>query len=89
MAKISAAGNFFGCTGTGAEMAALADEEEWASSVTTEVREESMERLRRLRSARSSAAVWQRMSRSFSKDLLMISSSFVGTSGTRRVAAVG
>ena len=48
-----------------------------------------MERLRRLRSARSSAAVWQRMSRSFSRALLMISSSLGGSSGTRRMAAVG
>ena len=43
----------------------------------------------RLRSARISAAVWQRISRSFSRALLMVSSSFGGSSGLRRMAAVG
>ena len=43
----------------------------------------------RLRSARISAAVWQRISRSFSSALLMVSSSFGGSSGFSRIAAVG
>ena len=55
----------------------------------TDVREESIDRFTRFRSARISAAVWQRMSRSFSSALLMVSSSFTGSSGISRVGAVG
>src|SRR6266849_4014879 len=83
IAKISVAEDFLRCAGTCADAtAAAAAEDERSSaasaSLTTEVREESRERLRRLRSARSSAADWQRMSGSFSKALLMISSSLGG-----------
>src|SRR5271169_2478417 len=48
-------------------------------SDTTDVRDESMDRLIRLRSARSSAAVWQRSSGSFSNALLIVSSNFNGS----------
>src|ERR1700690_3213718 len=66
-----------------------ADEVDPAVSATVDVRDESSERFNRFRSARISAAVWQRMSRSFSVALLMISSSLTGTSGLSRVAATG
>jgi hypothetical protein len=42
-----------------------------------------------LRSARSSAALWQRNSRSFSSVLLMIASSCDGSSEFRRIGAIG
>src|SRR5579864_312855 len=58
-------------------------------SVTTDVREESMERLIRFKSARISAAVWHRMSRSLSSAFEIVSSSFGGSSGFRRIAPVG
>src|SRR5215831_17653460 len=45
---------------------------------------ESVSRLRRFRSARSSPALWQRSSRSFSSALLMISSSLAGISAFNR-----
>src|ERR1700690_3188503 len=59
------------------------------ASATTDVRDESSERWSRFRSARISAAVWQRISRSFSSALLMMSSSFCGRSGFKRVGAAG
>ena len=49
----------------------------------------SVSRFRRLRSALSSAADWQRISRSFSRALLMTSSSFAGTPGFKRTGATG
>ena len=46
-------------------------------------------RSRRLRSALSSAADWQRVSRSFSSALSMTSSSLGGTPGFKRTGATG
>ena len=46
-------------------------------------------RLRRFKSARSSAAVWQRSSRSFSRAVLMISSSLPGRPGFKLRGDVG
>src|SRR5216683_8242407 len=66
--------------------ARVADDSAGLVSATTDVRDESIERFSRFRSARSSAAVWQRRSRSFSKALLIVSSSFTGSSGLSRVA---
>src|ERR1700722_1388291 len=88
-AKINGAADFLFLTGIAAETAALPEAEDCVFSATTAVREESTDRFRRLRSARNSAAVWHRMSRSFSRALLMISSSLAGSSGTRRTADVG
>src|SRR5271167_2612237 len=65
------------------------DEDDSAVSATVEVRDESIERFNRFRSARISAAVWQRMSRSLSIALLIISSSLTGISGFSRVGTVG
>ena len=81
--------NFLWLLGVGAEITGVAEEEDGGASVTTLVREESIERLMRRKSARISAALWQRISGSFSKALLMVSSSFGGSSGFRRLAAVG
>src|SRR5215472_18785092 len=50
---------------------------------------ELVSRLRRFRSARISAALWQRTSRSFSSALLMIRSSSGGTSGLIRLGRAG
>src|SRR5687767_11507917 len=50
---------------------------------------ESVSRRKRFKSARSSAADWQRTSRSFSKDLLMIRSNSAGNSGFIRAAETG
>src|SRR3984957_12815533 len=50
---------------------------------------EVVSRLSRFKSAHISVALWNRTSRSFSKALLMIRSNSAGTSGFRRVAAVG
>jgi len=47
----------------------------------TDDRPESVSRFSRFRSARNSAAVWQRSSRSFSSALLMISSNLGGKLG--------
>src|SRR5208282_231720 len=58
-------------------------------SASTEVRDDSIERCTRFRSARSSPAVWHRRSRSFSSALLIVSSSFTGSCGRSRVAVVG
>src|SRR5579863_3668926 len=88
-AAIKAPEDFFFSIGTVPDDANLVDDEDCAASVITDVREESSERLNRLRSARSSAADWQRISRSFSRALLMISSSLGGSPGFRRTAAVG
>ena len=49
----------------------------------------SVSRFRRLRSALSSAADWQRTSRSFSSALLITSSSLAGTPGFKRTGATG
>ena len=54
-----------------------------------DARPESMSRFNRFKSARSSAADWQRRSRSFSKALLMISSRLGGSSGFSRKAGSG
>src|SRR5579864_3879153 len=69
--------------------AVTADPDEPPVSATVEVRDESSDRFNRFRSARISAAVWQRNSRSFSIALLMISSSLTGSSALIRVGAVG
>src|SRR6202142_315786 len=66
-----------------------ADEVDPAVSATVDVRDESSERFNRFRSARISAAVWQRISRSFSVALLIISSSLTGTSAFSRVGGTG
>src|SRR5579863_6221868 len=60
-----------------------------AVSPTVEVRDESSDRFNRFRSARISPAVWQRSSRSFSIALLIISSSFIGTSALIFVGGTG
>ena len=52
-------------------------------------RPESVSRFNRFRSALSSAADWQRTSRSFSRHLPMISSSLGGTSGLIRTGGTG
>jgi hypothetical protein len=52
-------------------------------------RPDSVSRFRRLRSALTSAADWQRTLRSFSKALVMMRSSSAGTSGLRRTGATG
>ncbi len=52
-------------------------------------RPEPVSRFNRFRSERSSEAVWQRSSRSFSSALLIISSSLGGTSQFRRTADTG
>src|ERR1700690_1080800 len=57
--------------------------------VDDEMRPELVSRRRRFRSARISAADWQRRSRSFSSALLITSSSFGGKSGFRRIGGVG
>ena len=46
-------------------------------------------RCNRFRSARSSAADWQRSSRSFSSVLLSVSSNSTGNSGLSEIGAVG
>src|SRR6202049_4149048 len=76
-------------TATDDDEARVADDSAGLVSATTDVRDESIERFCRFRSARSSAAVWQRKSRSFSKALLIVSSSFTGSSGLSRVTVVG
>src|SRR5216684_2405834 len=76
-------------TATDAEEVRVADASAGLVSDTTAVRDESIDRFNRFRSARNSAAVWQRRSRSFSKALLIVSSSFTGSSGLSRVAVVG
>src|SRR5215469_2649824 len=58
-------------------------------SATSAVRDDSMERFIRFRSALNSAAVWHRMSRSFSSVLVMISSSLGGRLGLIRTGAAG
>src|SRR5215813_7006161 len=76
-------GATFACGRVGAETPLAAEvvlvEDDPAVSATVDVRDESIERFKRFRSARISAAVWQRMSRSFSIALLMISSSLGGS----------
>src|SRR5215469_1869838 len=57
------------------------------TAVPTAVLPDSNSRFSRLRSARSSAALWQRNSRSFWSALLMIRSNSVGTSGFKRTGA--
>src|ERR1700730_2120864 len=67
--------------------------EEWDSTVFADeavfVIPELVSRCNRLRSALSSAPDWQRVSRSFSRALLMISSSLGGTREFNRVAGGG
>src|SRR5579863_1909968 len=53
------------------------------------IRAESRSRLRRLRSPRNSAAVWQRRSRSFSRSLSMTSCSLGGRAGLIWVGGAG
>src|ERR1700683_5090811 len=53
------------------------------------VRPESLSRFSRLRSARNSAALWQRRSRSFSSTFATISSNFGGRLGFTCEGAVG
>src|SRR5260221_4942791 len=60
----------------------------WSAEDCTAERPEDSRR-RRLRSARSSAADWQRRSRSFSSPLLMMRSSSAGAAGLRRAVAGG
>src|SRR5947209_5978442 len=50
---------------------------------------ELVSRFRRFRSARISAALWQRTSRSFSRALLMVRSRSAGISGFIRLSGVG
>ena len=57
------------------ETSCLPDDEADSPCGTTGIRSESMERVMRLRSARISAALWQRRSGSFSRALLIVSSS--------------
>ena len=59
------------------------------SAVLTCALLEPESRCRRRRSVRKSAAVWYRMVRSFSSDLLMMRSSSCGTSGLMRTGATG
>ena len=60
----------------------------WGTSSTTAtvLREESLSRFSRFRSARKSAACCLRKSRSFSSDLLIMRSSSAGIAGLRRFA---
>src|SRR4029077_3364087 len=81
--------NFLWLFGVGAETTGVAEEEDCGASVTTVVREESIERLMRRKSARISAALWHRLSGSFSKALAMVSASFGGSAGFRRLAGAG
>src|SRR5450759_4799517 len=60
-----------------------------AGPATASIFPEVVSRFSRFKSARSSAADWQRMSRSFSRALLMIRSSSAGTSGFSRTGATG
>src|SRR5262249_39708316 len=60
-----------------------------APVLTTTVFPDVVSRCRRFRSARNSAALWQRTSRSFSKALLMMRSNSAGTSGLRRTGEAG
>src|SRR5262249_27320824 len=64
------------------------DQREDASGIVAAVRD-SVSRFIRLRSAQSSAACWQRTSRSFSSALLMTSSTLGGRSGFNLVAGAG
>jgi hypothetical protein len=57
--------------------------------VVTVIRCDSVSRFSRLRSARSSAADWQRISRSFSSALLTIRFSSAGTSGFKSNRSYG
>src|SRR5512133_3074861 len=56
---------------------------------TASIFPEVVSRIKRFRSARTSAALWYRTSRSFSKALLIMRSNSAGTSGLRRTAGVG
>jgi len=60
-----------------------------AGPATASTFPEVVSRFSRFRSARISAADWQRMSLSFSRALLMIRSSSAGTSGFSRTGATG
>ena len=62
----------------------------WEGAATLAVaRAESISLVSRFKSARSSAAVWQRSSRSFSRAVLMISSSLAGRPGFKLRGEVG
>src|SRR5580693_7173243 len=82
-------GRLFDFATTVCVTALTADADDPAASPTVEVRDESSERFNRFRSARISPAVWQRSSRSFSIALLIISSSFIGTSALIFVGGTG
>ena len=70
------------------EIAAAVPLEDSVGTVA-ETREESRSRLRRFRSARTSAALWQRSSISFSSSLKMMRSISGGRSGFRRIGGAG
>src|SRR5580692_1775917 len=85
----SAIGRRLGCVAAVDVTAVTADPDDPPVSATVEVRDESSDRFNRFRSARISAAVWQRSSRSFSIALLMISSSLTGSTALIRVGGTG